>query len=111
MVRSKDGHWVAAIRLSPGEYRFTYVADGERYCDFASFGIEYSPSGPLSVLRIVPDDACCPSQTAREIYNTMIRAIDYDTPMPRVGPYPREAEEACREAVEGCPVDAIKLIT
>jgi len=54
MVPSEDGYWTLALRLPAGEYRFKYWADGEWFCDFASFGIAYGPHGPEAILRIAP---------------------------------------------------------
>ncbi|NLF31268.1 MAG: hypothetical protein GX591_10330 [Planctomycetes bacterium] len=56
MIPAQDGTWTLALRLPAGEYRFKYWADGEWFCDFASFGIEYGPHGPEAILRIAPAD-------------------------------------------------------
>ena len=54
MVRDAEGYWVASIRLAPGLYRFRYLADGQWFCDYASFGVEEGPAGPESIVRIPP---------------------------------------------------------
>lgn len=66
MVRTESGYWVVALRLPPGVYRFRYCADGEWFCDFASFGIEQGPFGPNALLRIPPPGTSCPWQGACE---------------------------------------------
>jgi 1,4-alpha-glucan branching enzyme len=48
----EGGYWRAEIRLSPGDYRFCYVADGQRFADYAAFGIEPGTHGFDSVVRI-----------------------------------------------------------
>jgi 1,4-alpha-glucan branching enzyme len=53
MFGGDDGWWRATARLACGEYRFHYVADGERFPDYASHGVEMSEAGVNSVL-IVP---------------------------------------------------------
>ena len=54
MFGDVDGWWRATTHLAPGEYRFHYVADGERYPDYASHGVEMSDIGVSSVL-VVPE--------------------------------------------------------
>jgi 1,4-alpha-glucan branching enzyme len=55
MEMSSDGNgwWRLSAKLSSGEYRFRYAADGQWYPDYASNGIEPSEFGVNSVL-IVP---------------------------------------------------------
>lgn len=48
----EGGYWRAGIRLSSGVYRFRYVADGQRFTDYAAFGIERGMDGFDSVVRI-----------------------------------------------------------
>ncbi|MGA2265123.1 MAG: glycogen-binding domain-containing protein [Phycisphaerae bacterium] len=55
MSRSADGYWEAKLRLPDGCYQFGYVADGQWYVDYASFGVEAGPVGLRSLLRIAPD--------------------------------------------------------
>lgn len=55
MIRKEDGYWVAVLRLTPGIYRFKYLVDGEWFCDYGAFGIEYGPFGPHSTVRIQPE--------------------------------------------------------
>ncbi|KKM20826.1 hypothetical protein LCGC14_1641570 [marine sediment metagenome] len=52
MKRNDEGYWQAKMALPPGVFKFRYCADGLWYCDFASFGIEYGPFGPNSVVRV-----------------------------------------------------------
>jgi 1,4-alpha-glucan branching enzyme len=47
-----DGWWIASAKLSPGEYRFRYVADGQWFTDYASHGIEAGPNGWNAVLVV-----------------------------------------------------------
>jgi 1,4-alpha-glucan branching enzyme len=53
MHTNGDGWWKLAVRLSGGEYRFCYRADGQDYPDYAAHGIEMNPDGVRSVL-VVP---------------------------------------------------------
>jgi len=55
MQRDEQGCWTAALRLPTGDYRFRYCADGEWFCDFAAFGVEYGPFGPDSVVHVAPE--------------------------------------------------------
>jgi 1,4-alpha-glucan branching enzyme len=52
MRRDERGYWSASLRLPSGEYKFRYWVDGQWFCDFASFGVEYGPFGPDSIVRI-----------------------------------------------------------
>jgi 1,4-alpha-glucan branching enzyme len=52
MERSAGGYWTAVLDLPVGVYRFRYFADGEWFCDFAAFGVEYGPFGPDGIIRI-----------------------------------------------------------
>src|SRR5580700_3495079 len=54
MNASGDGWWTAMMRFDVGEYRFRYLADGQWFSDFASYGVEPTKTGYTSVLR-VPD--------------------------------------------------------
>lgn len=47
-----DGWWEARVRIEPGEYRFRYVADGVRYADYASYGVEAAKDGWNAVLMV-----------------------------------------------------------
>jgi 1,4-alpha-glucan branching enzyme len=48
-----DGWWTAVMTATPGEYRFRYLADGDRwFTDYASQGIERGRWGWNSVLVI-----------------------------------------------------------
>ena len=52
MRRGEDGYWQATVRLTPGNFRFRYCADGHWYSDFAAFGLEPGPFGWDSVVRV-----------------------------------------------------------
>ncbi len=47
------GLWEARLRLPAGTYRFKYVADGQWYADYASFGLQHGPHGPDSVVHVL----------------------------------------------------------
>ena len=47
-----SGYWTGVLNLPPGTYRFRYCVDGQYFCDFAAFGIEYGPFGPDAIVRI-----------------------------------------------------------
>ncbi len=52
MTRTADGYWSATLRLSAGEFKFRYLADGEWFIDYAAFGLEPGPHGLDSVIRV-----------------------------------------------------------
>jgi 1,4-alpha-glucan branching enzyme len=52
MKRAKSGFWQAELRLPPGAFRFRYCADGKWYTDFAAFGVEPGPYGPVSIVYV-----------------------------------------------------------
>ena len=52
MTRLPDGYWTAELCLPPGEFRFRYLADGHWYTDFAAFGVEPGPYGPVGIVYI-----------------------------------------------------------
>lgn len=52
MVREAGGWWRCDLQLEPGFYQFRYVADGQWYTDYASFGVEPTPQGLNSVLKV-----------------------------------------------------------
>lgn len=52
MQRGSDGYWRAALTLPAGTYKFRYRADGRWFTDFAAFGVEKSPFGWDSVVRV-----------------------------------------------------------
>ncbi len=54
MTRTEDGYWLARIRLSAGEFRFRYLADGAWFTDYAAFGVEPGQFGLDSVVRVCP---------------------------------------------------------
>jgi 1,4-alpha-glucan branching enzyme len=61
MHRDVNGWWTAVLQLSPGEYRFRYVADGQWFTDFASNGVEVTTLGWNSVL-VIPTAKSAPPQ-------------------------------------------------
>ena len=54
LVMNSDGQgwWTASLRFDAGEYRFRYLADGELFSDYASYGVELTATGFNSVLRV-----------------------------------------------------------
>ena len=52
MVRSPEGYWKAKVHLPTGTFRFRYCADGHWFTDFAAFGVEPGPYGPVSVVWV-----------------------------------------------------------
>ena len=42
------------IRLAPGCYQFRYRGDNQWYTDYAAFGVEQTPYGLNSVLKVDP---------------------------------------------------------
>jgi 1,4-alpha-glucan branching enzyme len=52
MTKSRQGFWKAKIRLPQGTFRFRYLADGQWYTDFAAFGVEPGPYGPVGVVYV-----------------------------------------------------------
>lgn len=52
MQPAGDGWWTAVAKLSNGEYRFRYLADGDWFTDFAAYGIEFTNDGTRSMLLV-----------------------------------------------------------
>jgi 1,4-alpha-glucan branching enzyme len=52
MKREASGFWQTELRLPPGAFRFRYCADGQWYTDFAAFGVEPGPFGPVSIVYV-----------------------------------------------------------
>lgn len=52
MRQAEPGVWTTRLRLPDGTYRFRYRADGQWYTDFASFGVEPGPYGPVGVVYV-----------------------------------------------------------
>jgi len=52
MTLDEEGFWRASLDLSPGSHRFRYVADGQSFADYASFGVEPGPFGHDSIVRV-----------------------------------------------------------
>jgi 1,4-alpha-glucan branching enzyme len=46
------GVWRARLQLPPGCFRFRYCADGQWYTDFAAFGVEPGPHGPVGIIYV-----------------------------------------------------------
>jgi 1,4-alpha-glucan branching enzyme len=54
MKRKKDGSWSATVRLSPGTYRFRYLADATRFFnDPQADGFEASGFGEDNCVLVV----------------------------------------------------------
>lgn len=53
MRKRGDGWWTCRLHLRPGAYQFQYLADGERYLDFAAFGVERGPLGGWNSVVVV----------------------------------------------------------
>jgi 1,4-alpha-glucan branching enzyme len=52
MRRTAKGYWQAKVRLPQGCFRFRYVADGQWFTDFAAFGVEPGPFGPVGIIYV-----------------------------------------------------------
>jgi 1,4-alpha-glucan branching enzyme len=52
MVRSRKGYWTAKVQLPHGSFRFRYFADGQWFTDFAAFGVEPGPYGPVGIVYV-----------------------------------------------------------
>jgi 1,4-alpha-glucan branching enzyme len=52
MTRQPKGFWRARMRLPAGTFRFRYCADGQWYTDFAAFGVEPGPYGPVGIVYV-----------------------------------------------------------
>lgn len=52
MMRAAKGFWKARVRLPNGTFRFRYCADGEWFTDYAAFGVEAGPYGPVGVVYV-----------------------------------------------------------
>ncbi len=52
MRRTAQGFWEAKVRLPGGTFRFRYYADGQWFTDFAAFGIEPGPYGPVGIVYV-----------------------------------------------------------
>lgn len=52
MKPGPDGVWRAHLRLPEGRFRFRYWADGQWFTDFAAFGVEPGPYGPVGIVYV-----------------------------------------------------------
>ena len=52
MEAGPDGVWRTSIRLPAGCFRFRYYAEGQWYTDFAAFGVEPGPYGPVGIVYV-----------------------------------------------------------
>lgn len=52
MRRTENGIWMCCLELPDGVFQFKYVADGEWYLDYASFGVELNTFGWNSVVLV-----------------------------------------------------------
>jgi 1,4-alpha-glucan branching enzyme len=64
MYRTEGGYWRADISLPSGCFRFRYVADGQWYTDFAAFGIEPGPFGPVGIVYVPSGPQPEPEETS-----------------------------------------------
>jgi len=54
MNAAGQGWWTATARIAPGEYQFHYIADGERYADYAAHGVAFVKQQWTSALYVRP---------------------------------------------------------
>jgi 1,4-alpha-glucan branching enzyme len=52
MHRAAKGYWSTRVQLPGGCFRFRYCADGQWFTDFAAFGIEPGPDGPIGIVYV-----------------------------------------------------------
>ena len=52
MQRTGGGYWKARLSLPAGTFHFRYCADGQWFTDYAAFGVEPGPYGPVSVVYV-----------------------------------------------------------
>ncbi len=52
MRNAGSGWWSCCLSLLPGTYQFQYSSEGERFLDYAAFGLEHGPHGLNSVVHI-----------------------------------------------------------
>ena len=67
MQRTPEGYWSADVRLPSGCFRFHYLADGQWFTDYAAFGIEPGPTGPVGIVYVpsgpqTKEETPCPSE-------------------------------------------------
>ncbi|HOW69990.1 MAG TPA: isoamylase early set domain-containing protein [Phycisphaerae bacterium] len=67
MRKRGDGWWSRRLRLGPGAYQFQYLADGERYLDFAAFGVERGPLGGWNSVVVVGQPTGAKTPGRREL--------------------------------------------
>jgi len=63
----------------------------------------------LSMRAIVDADECTGCRQCEETCPEVFELGDSDVAVVKVDPIPPEAEAACREAADVCPVDAITI--
>lgn len=58
VLMESDGHgwWLCRVRLGPGVYQFQYDVEGQRFLDYAAFGLELGPFGWNSVVHVASLD-------------------------------------------------------
>ena len=66
MRRAADGCWTVTLRLSPGSFRFRYLADGQWFNDYAAFGLAHGPFGLESLVWMPEQSVSRPRPTARQ---------------------------------------------
>lgn len=62
-----NGWWVGRAKLTPGEYRFRYIADGQWFTDFASHGVELKKQVWNSILLVRAADAAAQTRETRAL--------------------------------------------
>jgi len=86
MTKGPDGWWRYHLRLAPGYYQFRYLADGQWYTDYASFGLQHGPLGLNSVVRVEPaeDEASDLSEPLVFEPPPVTQGLDARSPGPRL---------------------------
>lgn len=70
LVETRNGYWLARIKLPAGEYRFRYCADGEWFADYAAFGVEPGRFGMDSIVKVGQ-----PATTRAEVHEEQTAAV------------------------------------
>lgn len=78
------GVWVTALKLSPGEYRFRYFADGQWLNDYAAFGLAPNDMGDWDSVLWVPGPAEDRPGTVDHASDRPIGAVRSRQPVDRV---------------------------
>jgi 1,4-alpha-glucan branching enzyme len=67
MKKSAKGYWTSKLRLPCGSFRFRYWADGQWFTDFAAFGVEPGPYGPVGVVYVPEPAVAAAPAPSREL--------------------------------------------